>query len=86
MKNPKDKQLTIIPTPIGNMDDITVRALQMLKQVDVIACEDKRHTGKLLKHLGIEKRLIAYHEHNEKSSAAGIVDLLEQGLHVVSGA
>lgn len=82
MKNPNDKQLTIIPTPIGNMDDITIRALQMLKQVDVIACEDKRHTGKLLKHLGIEKRLIAYHEHNEKSSAAGIVDLLEQGLHV----
>jgi 16S rRNA (cytidine1402-2'-O)-methyltransferase len=74
--------LYIVATPIGNLEDITLRALNILKSVEVIACEDTRHTQKLLSKYDIHKRLIATHAHNELSSAQGIVGLLEQGLDV----
>ena len=76
-------KLYIVATPIGNLDDITVRAVATLREADVIACEDTRHTQTLLTHLGITgKRLIACHAHNEAASSQGIVGLLDQGLSV----
>ncbi len=74
--------LYIVATPIGNLEDITLRALNVLKSVEVIACEDTRHTQKLLSKYEIHKRLIATHAHNEESSANGIVGLLDQGLDI----
>jgi len=74
--------LYIVATPIGNLEDITLRALNVLRSVDVIACEDTRHTQKLLSKYDIHKRLIATHAHNEDSSAKGIVGLLDQGLDI----
>lgn len=75
--------LYIVGTPIGNLDDITIRAIRTLKEVDVIACEDTRHTQTMLTHLEITgKRLIACHAHNEAASSNGIVNLLDQGLDV----
>lgn len=75
--------LYIVATPIGNLDDITVRAIKTLKEADVIACEDTRHTQNLLNHLEITgKRTIACHAHNEASSSQGIINLMEQGLSV----
>lgn len=75
-------------TPIGNLQDISFRAVETLKTVDIIACEDTRHTGKLLKHLGIKQKLISYHEHNELNRADELAALLEQGksIAVVSDA
>src|SRR5215210_1409617 len=58
--------LTVIPTPIGNLEDITLRALRRLREADLVACEDTRRTGRLLAHYEIRKNLIAYHEHNEE--------------------
>ena len=76
-------KLYIVATPIGNLDDITLRAIATLREADVIACEDTRHTQTLLTHLGITgKRLIACHAHNEVASSQGIVGLLGQGLSV----
>ncbi|HWW50828.1 MAG TPA: 16S rRNA (cytidine(1402)-2'-O)-methyltransferase [Verrucomicrobiae bacterium] len=74
--------LYVVATPIGNLEDISLRALRILKEVDVIACEDTRQTIKLLAHYGIRKRLISYHEHNEITRAAEIVIELEQGAKV----
>jgi len=75
--------LYIVATPIGNLDDITIRAIKTLREADVIACEDTRHTQMLLNHLEITgKRLIACHAHNEAASSQGIVGLLSQGLDV----
>ena len=75
--------LYLVGTPIGNLDDMSPRACEVLKSVDVIACEDTRVTGILLSNLGITgKRLIAYHEHNKAASGNGIIDLLKQGLNV----
>lgn len=75
--------LFIVATPIGNLDDITLRGIRTLREADVIACEDTRHTLNLLNRLGITgKRLIACHARNEEASAKGIVGLLEQGLNV----
>ena len=76
-------KLYIVATPIGNLDDITLRAINTLRDADVIACEDTRHTQNLLTHLGITgKRLIACHAHNEAASSQGIIGLLSQGLSV----
>ena len=73
----KEHKLFIVGTPIGNFDDITFRALDILKKVDVIACEDTRVTLKLLNHFDIKnKKLISYHNFNEKNSAKGIIDLV----------
>ena len=60
--------LYLIPTPIGNMDDITVRALNILKEVELVLSEDTRVTGLLLNHFGIKKRLVANHKHNEEKN------------------
>ncbi|MBQ7508204.1 MAG: 16S rRNA (cytidine(1402)-2'-O)-methyltransferase [Spirochaetales bacterium] len=76
-------KLYIVATPIGNLDDITLRAINTLRDADVIACEDMRHTQNLLTHLEITgKRLIACHAHNEAASSQGIIGLLSQGLSV----
>ncbi len=75
--------LFVVATPIGNLDDITLRAIETLKNADVIACEDTRHTQNLLNHLGISgKRTIACHAHNEAASSQGIVKLLADGADV----
>ena len=75
--------LYLVGTPIGNMSDISSRAIEILGQVDYIACEDTRVTGILLKNIGIEgKRLISYHEHNKASKGLEIADLLKQGFDV----
>jgi len=65
--------LTVIPTPIGNLEDITLRALRFLREADLIACEDTRRTGRLLAHYETKKNLIAYHEHNEERLAPKLV-------------
>ena len=72
----------MVATPIGNLEDITYRAVRILGEVDVIACEDTRHTSLLLSHYSIHKRLIACHAHNEEESAKGILGLLDSGLNV----
>jgi 16S rRNA (cytidine1402-2'-O)-methyltransferase len=74
--------LYIVATPIGNLEDITLRALRVLKEAALIACEDTRHTGKLLDHFGIRKPTVSYHEHNEPARAAEIVRQLESGSNV----
>lgn len=71
--------LYLVSTPIGNLEDITLRALRVLKEVDLIACEDTRHTRKLLDHFGIRKPVISYHEHNEQTRAAELAGRLAQG-------
>jgi 16S rRNA (cytidine1402-2'-O)-methyltransferase len=74
--------LYLVATPIGNLEDITLRALRVLKQVDLIACEDTRQTQKLLNHYGITTRTTSYHEHNEMTRAAELVVDLEQGARI----
>jgi 16S rRNA (cytidine1402-2'-O)-methyltransferase len=74
--------LYIVPTPIGNLEDITLRALRVLKEADLIACEDTRHTRKLLEHFGINTPTISYHEHNEKSRTPELIERLEKGQQV----
>lgn len=69
-------------TPIGNLEDISVRALNVLRQVDRIACEDTRHSRRLLEHFAIRKPLVSYHEHNEALRTAELVDLLRQGADI----
>ncbi len=66
--------LVVVPTPIGNLEDITLRALRALREVDVIACEDTRRTGRLLAHYKIKKSLLAYHEHNEARLAPELAE------------
>jgi len=74
--------LYIVSTPIGNLEDITQRALRILRAVDVIACEDTRHTRKLLNHFAIEAKTISYHEHNEAERADELCQLLSDGKDV----
>jgi 16S rRNA (cytidine1402-2'-O)-methyltransferase len=74
--------LYLVATPIGNLEDITLRALRILKEVDQIACEDTRHTQKLLNHYNIQKPLISYHEHNEMTRAPELVLAMEQGSQI----
>ncbi len=74
--------LYIVATPIGNLEDMTLRALRVLREVDCIACEDTRQTAKLLGHFGISKPVVSYHEHNEAGRAAELVRRLETGASV----
>jgi 16S rRNA (cytidine1402-2'-O)-methyltransferase len=74
--------LYLVATPIGNLEDITLRALRVLKQADLVACEDTRQTQKLLNHYSISTRTTSYHEHNEITRAAELVVELEQGARV----
>ena len=74
--------LYIVATPIGNLEDMTLRALRVLREVDCIACEDTRQTGKLLGHFGISKPVVSYHEHNEGGRAAELVKRLESGASI----
>ena len=74
--------LYVIATPIGNLGDITLRALEILKSVDLIAAEDTRHSGMLLKHFGIKKPFISYHEHNEAMRTAELVERLTSGENI----
>lgn len=75
-------QLFIVPTPIGNLADITQRALEVLQAVDLIAAEDTRHTGLLLQHFGINARLFALHDHNEQQKAETLVAKLKEGQNI----
>ncbi len=90
MLNKKEKigTLYIVGTPIGNLDDITIRAINILKQVDVILAEDTRHTLKLLNHFEISKHLISYHRHNEDEKIKKVIEFLDNGkdLALVSDA
>jgi 16S rRNA (cytidine1402-2'-O)-methyltransferase len=74
--------LYLVATPIGNLADITLRAVRVLKEVDVIACEDTRQTQKLLNHYGITTRTISYHEHNEMTRSAELVKEMQEGASV----
>jgi 16S rRNA (cytidine1402-2'-O)-methyltransferase len=80
--------LFLVATPIGNLQDFTFRAVETLKAVDLIACEDTRHTRKLLNHYGISNRLVSYHEHNERERAEELGEMLLSGksIAVVSDA
>jgi 16S rRNA (cytidine1402-2'-O)-methyltransferase len=71
--------LYVVATPIGNLGDITLRALEVLKSVDLVAAEDTRHSGLLMKHFGIKKPFISYHEHNEAKRTAEFVERLAGG-------
>jgi 16S rRNA (cytidine1402-2'-O)-methyltransferase len=85
---PIEPGLYLVATPIGNLEDITLRALRVLKSVDRIACEDTRQTQKLLNHFGISTPTVSYHEHNEQARTAELIALLQQGgrIAVVSDA
>src|SRR3954468_19042031 len=72
-------RLYVVSTPIGNLEDITYRAVRILKEVDWIACEDTRTTKRLLDHYGIQTRTLSYHEHNEASRTDDLIARLQQG-------
>ncbi|MDD3436230.1 MAG: SAM-dependent methyltransferase, partial [Candidatus Gastranaerophilales bacterium] len=75
----KNAQFYIVPTPIGNLGDITLRAIEVLKSADIIACEDSRVTQKLLNHYDIKTKTISYHKFNEKERVKMFLDLLKEG-------
>ncbi len=79
---PEGGCLYLVATPIGNLEDITLRALRILRESDQIACEDTRHTQKLLNHYEISKPLVSYHEHNEMTRAPELLIALEQGAKI----
>lgn len=71
--------LTLVPTPIGNLEDITLRAIRVLGEVDTVLCEDTRTSGRLLQHLNLKKPLLPYHLHNEHQQVARLLERLEKG-------
>ncbi len=75
-------KLYLVPTPIGNLKDITLRALEVLKFVDIVAAEDTRQTLKLLNHFEIKKSLMSYHKHNEQEKSEDIIELLKEGHNI----
>jgi 16S rRNA (cytidine1402-2'-O)-methyltransferase len=75
-------KLFLVPTPIGNLEDMTFRAIRILKEADVILAEDTRTSAPLLKHFGIDKKVFAHHQHNEHKSATEIVRFLKEGKNV----
>ena len=83
-----NNSLYIVSTPIGNLDDITIRAIEVLKNSDIILCEDTRHSLKLLNHLNIKKKLVSYHKFNEKKELEKIIRYLNEGkiLSLISDA
>ncbi|HVF44216.1 MAG TPA: 16S rRNA (cytidine(1402)-2'-O)-methyltransferase [Pyrinomonadaceae bacterium] len=74
--------LYLVATPIGNLEDVTRRALRVLAEADVVACEDTRHTRQLLEHFGVRARTVSYHEHNERERAEELADSIEGGADV----
>ena len=74
--------LVLVATPIGNLGDLSRRAAEVLAEADVVACEDTRRSGRLLRHLGIDQRLVSLHEHNEKRRVPGLLARLEEGQTV----
>ena len=86
--NLSPNSLYIVSTPIGNLDDITLRAVNVLKESDIILCEDTRHSIKLLNHLKIKKRLISYHKFNEKKQIKNVIEHINKGkiLSIISDA
>ena len=74
--------LYVVSTPIGNLEDMTHRAVRVLGDVDVVACEDTRHTRKLLNHYGIKTKTISYHEHNEQERAVELIESIKAGMNV----
>lgn len=82
-KNTIERALYIVPTPIGNLDDITLRAIKVLKEIDIIASEDTRRAGQLMKLLEISgKKFISYHEHNEREKSVQVAELIVQGKSI----
>jgi 16S rRNA (cytidine1402-2'-O)-methyltransferase len=77
-----ESTLFVVATPIGNLDDLSPRAQKILQEVDLIAAEDTRHTGRLLSHFGIKNRLLALHEHNEEARVAGLIGKMQEGQTV----
>ncbi len=75
-------ELYLVATPIGNLEDITLRAIRILKEVDIIAAEDTRHTKKLLNHLEISKPMISYHRHNEETKTSELIEQLQKGKNI----
>lgn len=75
-------KLFLIPTPIGNLEDITLRALRMLKEVDLVLAEDTRTAGQLLRHFEIDKRLLSHHQHNEHQALKEIIKMLKDGTNI----
>jgi 16S rRNA (cytidine1402-2'-O)-methyltransferase len=80
--SPGEGCLYLVATPIGNLEDITLRALRILREAHLIACEDTRHTQKLLNHYQLEKTLVSYHEHNELTRSSELLIKLEQGAKI----
>src|SRR4051812_11278183 len=75
-------RLVVCPTPIGNLEDITLRVLSALRSADVVACEDTRRTGVLLERYGVQASMVPYHEHNERERAADLVERMRHGTVV----
>ena len=82
MSETKTGCLYIVPTPIGNLGDMTERALDVLRHCDAVAAEDTRHSGQLMQHLGLRKELFALHEHNERQRANQVIERLQQGENI----
>jgi 16S rRNA (cytidine1402-2'-O)-methyltransferase len=75
--------LTVVATPIGNLEDLSPRARRAFEEADLVACEDTRRTGRLLAHLGLKKKLVSLHEHNERARLPRLLAALERGGHIV---